>query len=100
MRYTGPLGPFAISSGAGSMPKSSSLAANIDAYGKYARASALADYLELLAFLGRPAGIITLNDYVKDNDWTRRDFELFDLPSDPDAPTEDDAREEDLASEF
>jgi hypothetical protein len=49
---------------------------NIDAYGTYARASALADYLELCALLRAPMLKAALEDMVADR-WERKTNELF-----------------------
>jgi len=49
---------------------------NIDAYGTYARASALADYLEFRALLGDPLGRPALEDMIADR-WERKANELF-----------------------
>ena len=40
-----------------------------DTYGRYARASLLADYVELLALKGYPVKLATLADFLADNDW-------------------------------
>ena len=40
-----------------------------DTYGRYARASLLADYVELLALKGHPVRLATLADFLADNDW-------------------------------
>ncbi len=48
-----------------------------NAYGPYARASLLADYVELLALKGKPVKRATLADFLADADW---DLELIQLP--------------------
>lgn len=57
-----------------------------DTYGQYARASLLADYVELLALKrkGHEVGRSIVADFLYDNDWN---LELIDLPADgqPDA---------------
>ncbi len=40
-----------------------------DTYGPYARASLLADYVELLALRGQPVRLATLADFLADNGW-------------------------------
>ena len=49
----------------------------IDAYGRYARASNLADHLELLALLGHGLSRSALADLVADRSWIARLDELF-----------------------
>ena len=44
-------------------------APELNTYGPYARASLLADYVELLALKGDPVKRATLADYLADNDW-------------------------------
>ena len=58
------------------------LYANIDAYGTYARASALADYVEVAAWSRGSYSEATLADVIKDNDWVRRMHDLVRLPDD------------------
>jgi hypothetical protein len=43
---------------------------DVDAYGKYARVSAIADYVELLAIKGLPISPTLLADFISDNDWS------------------------------
>lgn len=50
----------------------------IDAYGRYARASNLADHLELLALLGQRLSRADLADLVSDRSWIAKLDELFD----------------------
>jgi hypothetical protein len=52
----------------------------IDAYGKEADASALADYLELLALQGEFPSVADLGDMISDNDWKVRSRELIRVP--------------------
>ena len=40
-----------------------------DTYGRHARPSLLADYVELLALSGRPVRMATVADFLADNDW-------------------------------
>lgn len=54
---------------------------NIDAYGTYARWSALADALELEALLGRSRSEADLGDYIADMGWTRRPVEHYHIPT-------------------
>lgn len=49
----------------------------LDTYGPYARASLLADYVELLALKGHPVRRATLADFLADNGWN---LELIRLP--------------------
>jgi hypothetical protein len=51
--------------------------ATIDAYGRYARASNLADHLELLALLGQRLSRSALADLVSDRSWVAKLDELF-----------------------
>ena len=48
-----------------------------DTYGPYARASLLADYVELLALKGQPVRLATLADFLADNGWN---LELIQSP--------------------
>lgn len=48
-----------------------------DTYGKYARASLLADYVELLALKGQPVRRATVVDFLTDNGWN---LDLIQLP--------------------
>ena len=50
---------------------------DIDIYGRYATASALADYLELLSLHGVSISRASVADMVEDNDWGRRIQENF-----------------------
>ena len=56
--------------------------ANIDAYGTYARHSALADYAEVMAWRLGYYAEATLADFLRDNGWVRRMHDLFRLPND------------------
>lgn len=51
--------------------------AEIDAYGTYARASALADYAEMWAFRGVHVTESIIDDFIRDMGWTRRELELL-----------------------
>ena len=63
--------------------------ADIDAYGTYARASALADFLELLAIQKQSMTRASLLDLIHDNSWTLRAAENFSIPGeDPSADDE------------
>ena len=55
-----------------------------DWYGTYARRSALADYLELLALKERSWSIEDLADRIRDSRWTRMLGERIAIPADPD----------------
>lgn len=70
----------------------------VDAYGGYARASALADYLELLALQERSLTREELADLIEDNGWRARLQELFRSPHDA-AIEFDEIEEADLAEE-
>jgi hypothetical protein len=66
----------------------------IDAYGKEADGTALADYIELLALTGESLTVADLGDVISDNNWKVRSRELFFIPQDevrdPDSePSED-----------
>lgn len=65
------------------------IAINIDAYGSYARHSALADYLEVAVILGRRVTKASLARAIEDNGWAqlpRRQFQtLTNINDDPDA---------------
>ena len=52
-------------------------APELNTYGPYARASLLADYVELLALKGQPVKRATLADFLADNGWN---LELIQLP--------------------
>jgi hypothetical protein len=67
----------------------------VDVYGKYARASNLADYLELLAIHGEELLISQLADLIKDQGWTAKMKELFAVPPPP-PPTPEEEAEDDL----
>ena len=54
-----------------------------DTYGQYARASLLADYIELLALKGKPVQRGSLTDFLADNSW---DLQLV-LPATDSSPT-------------
>ena len=45
---------------------------NVEAYGKYGRVSALADYLEVSALSGNPTKRRLLSDFIVDSDWNLR----------------------------
>jgi len=49
----------------------------IDAYGRYARASNLADHVELLALQGERLTVNELADVIRDQGWTAKMHELF-----------------------
>lgn len=49
----------------------------LDTYGPYARASLLADYVELLALKGQPVKRATLADFLADNHWRLEHFKLL-----------------------
>ena len=49
----------------------------LDTYGPYARASLLADYVELLAIKGHPVRRASLADFLVDNDWRLEHFKLI-----------------------
>ena len=51
-----------------------------DTYGPYARASLLADYVELLALKGRPVKRASLADFLVDSDWKLEHFKLIQSP--------------------
>ena len=53
---------------------------NLDAYGRYASASALADFLELLALHGHSVKRAQLTDMITDNNWRIRSDENFAIP--------------------
>ncbi len=53
------------------------LSANPDCYGRFAQASALADYLELLALHGQALSKARLIDFIADNEWRIRSRENF-----------------------
>lgn len=66
----------------------------MDAYGKEADGSALADYVELLALADESLSVADLADIIKDNNWKVRSRELIHIPQnevrDPDEePSED-----------
>jgi len=52
-------------------------APELNTYGRYARASLLADYIELLALKGQAVKLTTLADFLADNNWN---LELIQLP--------------------
>jgi hypothetical protein len=51
----------------------------VDIYGRYARASALADYLEVLALNGLVTKRALLSDYINDSDWNMEEL-VVDYP--------------------
>src|SRR5712664_3819049 len=59
------------------------LAIDADAYGKYARASAVADFLELLALRGNESSEPELADLIGDNGWALDDMFLDEGESRP-----------------
>src|SRR5688500_9085277 len=68
---------------------------SIDAYGRYARASSLADHLELLALLGQSLNRKGLADLISDRSWlVRMEDELF-----VDAPVENHGEFEEPSNE-
>ena len=54
---------------------------NIDRYGKYARSSALADYLELAALAGKRITRDRLEDLIEENEWARRPKRQYYTPN-------------------
>ena len=52
----------------------------LDTYGPYARASLLADYVELLALKGEPVRRATLADFLADSGWRLDHFKLIQSP--------------------
>jgi hypothetical protein len=71
----------------------------IDAYGRYADASALADYLELLALQGDSMTESDVADLLEDNTWTVRTEELFEVPQAPRMPADEREVEDDSGAE-
>jgi len=69
---------------------------DIDAYGTYARASSLADYVELLAIHGHELSRSQLGDLIGDEGWTKKMNELFRVPDD--APAGDFEEDEEAAT--
>jgi hypothetical protein len=65
------------------MVTSTAIEPDIDAYGKFARASALADYLEVAALAGRRVTKAALADIIVDNEWVSRPRRQFLLPDNP-----------------
>ncbi|MXY87963.1 MAG: hypothetical protein F4Y92_03795 [Dehalococcoidia bacterium] len=63
---------------------------DIDLYGTYARASAIADYIELLALHGEQPSRATVADYIDDASWGPRIHETFHTPEDAGAEEDDD----------
>ena len=55
-----------------------------DWYGSYARRSAIADYLELLALAGKSLTVEDLADRIRDNRWTSSLGERIGVPTPPD----------------
>ena len=53
---------------------------NVDAYGSYARSSAIADFIELLAIRGVRPKQATLADYIHDTSWGSRIQETYLVP--------------------
>jgi hypothetical protein len=76
-------GRCSSSRGLSSIPTLAELQANIDAYGTYARTSALADFAELYAWTAGPLSEAALADLINDNGWVRRMHDLVRLPDDP-----------------
>jgi hypothetical protein len=70
------------------------------AYGKYADASAVADYLELLALHGRYLSRADLSDLLADTDWKVRDADLFRDSGDPPAEEEEPEADADAGRVF
>jgi hypothetical protein len=58
----------------------SAIQASIDAYGRYARASNLADYLELLALVDQTLNRKGVADLISDRTWIAKMDELFEVP--------------------
>jgi hypothetical protein len=65
----------------------------IDAYGRYARASCLADYVELLALHGSAPAESELADIIRDQGWAAKLDELFTGPPLPPREEFDDEEE-------
>lgn len=59
------------------MTQSSGFAPNIDAYGKYSRAGALADYLEVRALHGHGITAAELEDMAVDQGWSRKERRII-----------------------
>ncbi len=68
-------------------------------YGTYARRSAIADYLELLAISGRTLTVEELADRIRDNKWARILGDRIDKPLEPEEDDEQIAAEIDLAED-
>jgi hypothetical protein len=64
---------------------------DIDAYGSKARASALADFLELMAIDGVTLTRAALADLIADRSWTRK---MHDMINPPELPLEEDVGED------
>jgi hypothetical protein len=62
--------------------------AEIDAYGTYARSSALADFAELWVLQGLHVTAAAVDDYLRDMGWLHKDLEL--LTNGDEIPDEDD----------
>ena len=60
----------------------------LNTYGPYARASLLADYMELLALQGQPVKHATLADFLADNGWKLRHLDLIQSPENDDPEEE------------
>lgn len=70
----------------------------IDAYGRYARASNLADHLELLCLLDEGLNRNGLADVISDRAWIAKMEELFDIPKPPPRGEFEDPSEEEAAA--
>lgn len=71
----------------------------IDAYGTYARASNLADYVELLALQGEKLTLGQLADLIRDQGWTTKMNELFTTSPQPQEPEEEEEDEPESVGE-
>ena len=69
----------------------------VDAYGSYARASAIADFLELWALNRQPKSRSDIADYIGDNGWASKLHETFAAPDDSD---DADGEDEDLGTDL
>lgn len=70
----------------------------IDAYGRYARASNLADHLELLCLLGQGLNRKGLADVISDRAWIAKMEEHFDVPTPAPRGEFEDPSEEEAAA--
>lgn len=72
-----------MTAGPSTSPVSPSIEPDIDIYGKYARASALADYVEVAALKGKRITRAALADRIVDNEWVTRPRRQFLHAEDP-----------------